>query len=165
MMSRSGSSSPEHYGCNHEPYLDFLKRHRDADDPRCVVCHVNLVQEASAKEMIGPPFNLCRFRISRNTLELEEILVQFDEDEVPQHYVEFRRDVISRRLTNPVQKIVRDLNMAIYDHSTSVMLNPVTSPTLDDDPVYQADNPVAPSGTASGKYKFCCLLTSEFKNY
>ena len=121
--------------------------HRSEEDKvtGCVTCSVKGIQEASARALRGSDFNLVEFRLARNQLELEEILLESKGFSVPAPYREYRRELIARRGTvfkppsdlsaslpeiNAI-RLVRQVDLLDYDHSTSIGSSPVRSPTVD----------------------------------
>ena len=129
----------KYYSCNHQPYLEFLAMERDLEDKSCIICAVNTIQEASAKELVGEKFKLINFQLARNQLELEDILFASGDVEIPEHYVQFRQSIKLRRAKKPgIKRIKRSfpdpMNLLIYDHSLSISCNPIASPTLEAQP-------------------------------
>ena len=135
--------------CNHMCYQRFYYVHRSDEDKvtGCVTCSVKGIQEASARALRGYSFDIVEFRIARNHLELEEILLESKDFPVPAAYQEYRAELFARRpgdikppsdMSSTLPEItairlVRQVDLLNYDHSTSIGSSPVRTPTCDKD--------------------------------
>ena len=114
--------------CNHMGYqrVVFVKQ-RKRKEKICITCAVSKMQEESGLAFKNADFNIYEYRLARNQLEMEKILVDSGENPIPSAYIEYREELLSRGSSIVRREKCSDLIK--YDHTQSVNANPVSTPS------------------------------------
>ena len=91
--------------CDHMFWLNEIETRIDdySELDRCTVCQVIKMKEENAKILGGAGFNLTKYRLAMNKSQLEGILLDSGEDDVPDEYKEYKRLLVNdekRRVTD-----------------------------------------------------------------
>ena len=115
--------------CNHLVYQRVVMfKERKKTNKSCMTCEVAKMQEEAGRQHKGEGFNLFEFRLARNQLEMEKILISSGNCPIPAAYVEYREELRSRGTS--IVRVDRESDLSNYDHSRSVGSNPIQSPYM-----------------------------------